>query len=247
MVPSITPLDCGSIRIDKDILTTGVDRGTLVDAPSIPFLVETDTDTVLVDTSYGDPDRMEELHYPCTRENHQTLEAALSREGAAPGDVDTVVLTHLHWDHCYNLELFEHADIYVNRDELEYAIAPIDFQAVPYESKAIGRRPPWLDTHLIPVEGETDICPSVTVFPTPGHAVGHQSVQVEFPDETVVIAGDAIPTYENLEGTDTAEFIPGYSVNTLDWWRSVERITARADRIIPGHEPRVVGRDGFDL
>jgi glyoxylase-like metal-dependent hydrolase (beta-lactamase superfamily II) len=63
--------------------------------------------------------------------------------------------------------------------------------------------------------------------------------------ETVVIAGDAIPTYENLEGKDSMAYIPGYAPNTFDWWESAKRIEERADRIIPGHEPRVVGRDGF--
>jgi glyoxylase-like metal-dependent hydrolase (beta-lactamase superfamily II) len=189
---------------------------------------------------------MAEIHYECSRTPEQTLEGALATEGRSPEDVDTVILTHLHWDHCYNLDLFEHADIFVQREELEYAIAPYGFQAVPYESKSVGLTPPWLDVDLTPLEGETEVSPGVTVFPTPGHAIGHQSVEVESSTETVVLAGDAIATYENLEGTETAEYIPGYSPNTYGWWRSAKRIEERADRILPGHEPELVGRE-FDL
>jgi len=246
MEPTITPMDCGSIRIDKDILTTGVDRGAIIDAPSISFLVETE-EIILIDTSFGNVDRMTELHYECSRNSKQSLESNLTDEGLRPEDVDKVFLTHLHWDHCYNLDLFNQSDIYVPRKELEYAIAPLPFQAQPYEATSIGRTPPWLDKHLFPVEGETELSPGVTVFPTPGHAVGHMSVEVEFSDETVVIAGDAIPTYENLEGTDIMDFIPGYSPNTLKWWCSAEKIAQRADRVIPGHEPTVVDRPSFDV
>lgn len=239
MDPSITPLDCGTLRLDKSILTAGVDRGVEIDTPSISFLIEGE-ETILVDTSYGDADRMTELHGECKRTPEQTLEGALRTTDVKPEEVNTVILTHLHWDHCYNLDLFKHADIYVQRRELEYAIAPYDLHAVPYESKSIGREPPWLDIDLQPLEGETRLTDNVAVFPTPGHSVGHQSVTVDVDGETVVIAGDAVPTFENLEGTDTAEFIAGYSANSLDWWRSAEEVVSRADRVLPGHEPSIL-------
>lgn len=238
MSVSVTPLDCGRISLDRSILTAGRGRGETFDAPSISFLVEAER-TILVDTSFGDPERMTELHYPCSRTDDQTVTAALDGAGCTPTEVDDVVLTHLHWDHCYNLELFEHAEIYVQREELEYAIAPYGLHAVPYEAKSVGRTPPWLDVDLTPLEGETRLTDSVSVFPTPGHAVGLQSVAVEDGSETVIVAGDAIPTYENLEGTDQMEFVPGYAASALDWWRSARTIVERADRVLPGHDPAV--------
>ena len=207
----------------------------MVDAPSITYLIEGD-ETILVDTSYGDPERMSELHYECRREPDETMAGALALHDYEPADIDTVVLTHLHWDHCYNLELFEDAELLVQRRELEYAIAPYNVHAIPYESKAIGRTPPWLEHDLTAIEGEVEISPGVTVFPTPGHTIGHMSVEVQDGDETVVAAADAIPTFENLEGTETSEYIASYSMNTLDWWRSANEIDERADRILPGHE-----------
>lgn len=236
---SVTPLHCGTISLDKSILTAGRGRGEVIDAPSIAFLIEGER-TILVDTSFGDPERMTELHYPCSRTADQTLPAALDDAGCSPEEVDDVILTHLHWDHCYNLDLFEGATVYVQRRELEYAIAPYDLHAVPYEAKSVGRRPPWLDEDLTPVEGETQLTDGVTVFPTPGHAVGHQSVAVEDGNETVVVAGDAIPTDENLEGTDDMAFVPGFAANALEWWQSAREISQRADRVLPCHEPRLI-------
>ncbi len=239
MAPTVTPLHCGTVHLDKSILTAGVDRGEVIPAPSIVFLIE-GPETILVDTSFGDPDRMSTLHYPCERGADQTLAAALDRHCLTARDIDTVVLTHLHWDHCYNLERFEDADILVSRTELEYAIAPYDMHAVPYESKAIGRTPPWLSVPLEPIEGETSIGPGVTAFPTPGHAVGHQSVAVETDVGTVVVAGDAIPTYENLRGSDQAAYITGTNVDAIAWWQSARAIERRADHVLPGHDPTIL-------
>jgi glyoxylase-like metal-dependent hydrolase (beta-lactamase superfamily II) len=236
---SITPLDCGTISLDKSILTAGRGRGEVIDAPSLAFLIEGDR-TMLVDTSFGDSDRMTELHYPCSRTNDQTVDAALEDAGCRPAEVDDVILTHLHWDHCYNLDQFENATIHVQRRELEYAIAPYDLHAIPYEAKSVGRRPPWLDVELTPVDGEMKLTDNVSVFPTPGHAVGHQSVAISNGSEIIVIAGDAIPTDENLEGTEDMEFIPGYNVNALEWWQSAREIDSRADRVLPCHEPRLI-------
>lgn len=239
MASTVTPLHCGTVHLDKSILTDGVDRGQVIPAPSMAFLIQ-GPDTILVDTSFGDPERMSTLHYPCDRDDDQTLAAGLGRHGLAVDDIDTVVLTHLHWDHCYNLDRFEHADILVSRTELAYAIAPYDMHAVPYESKAIGRTPPWLSVALEPIEGETQIGADVTAFPTPGHAVGHQSIAVETEVGTVVVAGDAIPTFENLEGTAHAAYVPGTNVDTFAWWHSAQKIERRADVILPGHEPAIL-------
>jgi len=239
MAPTVTPYCCGRMTMDRSILVAG-ETGVTIDAPSIVYLIEAD-ETILVDTSFGVLDRMDELHpeFDCRRREDQTPEAVLDRAGYRPGDVDAVVLTHLDWDHCYNLEPFD-AEVYVQRRELEYAIAPYPMHARRYDAKSLGREPPWLSVDVTPIEGETDICPGVTAFPTPGHTVGHQSLAVETDGGTTVVAADAIPTFENREGTADAPFRRGLAMNDFEWWESAHRVVDRADRVLPGHEWGIV-------
>jgi len=220
------------MTLDKSILVSG-ERGVDIEAPSIVYLVEAE-ETLLVDTGFGDVERMAELHpgFDCRRREDQTLTAILDSEGYRPADINAVVLTHLDWDHCYNLELFE-AEVYVQHRELEYAIAPYPMHADRYEAKSLGREPPWLTVDLTPLDGETDICPGVTAFPTPGHTPGHQSLAVETDDGTTVIAADAVPTYENLAGDP---YRRGLAMDDIEWWHSAREVDDRAGRILPGHE-----------
>lgn len=124
MSPRVTPLCCGSIAMDAGVVFAG--ESEQVEVPSTVFLIEA-TETILVDTSFGDPERMTETHpgFECHRAPDQRLRHVLDTEGYAPADIDTVVLTHLDWDHCHNLEPFaESTDVVVQREELSYAADP---------------------------------------------------------------------------------------------------------------------------
>lgn len=248
MEHTVTPLHCGTITLDKSILTTQVDSGVPVAAPSICYLVDgpSAVEPILVDTSFGDVDLMADLQpaFDCRRPNGHTVEDRLAANDYSAADIETVLLTHLHWDHCYNLDLFEAStDIYVGREELEYAIAPYPMHAGGYDAKSLGREPPWLDVHLEPLEGEVELAPGVTVFPTPGHTIGHLSLAVETADGTTVVAADAVPTFENLEGSANAPYIRGLAVDDFAWWHSAQEVDERADVVLPGHEWEILGVD----
>ena len=48
----------------------------------------------------------------------------LAARGLSPRDIDTVVMTHTHWDHLLNADVFEHAEFVVHKDERAYAREP---------------------------------------------------------------------------------------------------------------------------
>jgi glyoxylase-like metal-dependent hydrolase (beta-lactamase superfamily II) len=235
MTPTVTPRCCGSFVVDAGLLVAGAEG--VVEAPSIVYLIDAE-ETILVDAGFGPVELMADLHpsYECHRERGQELDAILADEGYAPADVDAVVLSHLDWDHCYNLDAFDDADttVYVQREELAYAVAPYPMHADRYEATSLGREPPWLTVDLTALSGETELCPGVTAFPTPGHTVGHQSVAVDEGDGTTVVAVDAIQTFENVP--DDGDPVPGLPMDDRAWWESAGEVLDRADRILPGHE-----------
>jgi glyoxylase-like metal-dependent hydrolase (beta-lactamase superfamily II) len=117
------------------------------------------------------------------------LVEALAAHGLAPEQIDTVFVSHLHWDHIENIDLFRHAEILVPRLEFEYAAAirPSDWGTPPYAREMLhGMRIALLD------EREQEIFPGVRTIPLPGHSVGLQGLVVKAEDGDLVLASDAL-------------------------------------------------------
>lgn len=95
--------------------------------PVMAFLIETEDGYILYDTgsnpeamtSYW-PKNLQEI-YPLYQKPEERLENQLALCGVKPEDVKTVVISHMHLDHAGGLYLFPHADIYVPKQDYEYA------------------------------------------------------------------------------------------------------------------------------
>lgn len=227
----MTPLHAGTLSLDMDVLAVGVDPGTVVAAPAIAYLVEgpSGVEPLLVDVSFGDGDRVAERwgEYEPRQPPGGGLEAQLAARGYATDDVETVVLSHLDWDHCENLAPFAGADVLVQRAELEARRASLD----PDDE------PAWTRIDLTPLDGETELAPGLVAFPTPGHTVGHQSLAVETAGGTTVAAADAVICFANLDDRTGEPVTRGVVFHDEDaWFRSAEAVVERADTVLPGHE-----------
>ncbi len=159
-----------------DLVLTGYSVGT--DQGGISFCTVTlvrGRQNILVDTGHHG--------------RRQALLAALADRGLKPQDIHTVVLTHAHWDHSQNIDLFPSARIAIHPMEVEYAANPHprDFGTARYFVHTLRGREVQ---HV--VEG-TRLEEGVSIVETPGHTRGHVSVLVETPGGTVAISGDALP------------------------------------------------------
>ena len=111
-------------------------------------------------------------------------------EALIPRDVACVINTHLHFDHCGGNRLFPGVPIYVQRIERETARKP--GYTIPEWVEFEGAR-------YVELDGEAEVAAGVSVFPTPGHTPGHQSVRVETDEGLVVLAGDVAYTWEAFD------------------------------------------------
>jgi len=158
----------------------------------------------------------------------------LDRLGLAPGDVDLVVLSHLHYDHAGGAHLFPKSELVVQKDEYSYAHYPASFFAPFYYRKNFDL--PGYRWRLL--DGDTELAPGLTALRTDGHTPGHQSLLVQLPRTgPVILTADACYWLEHAQ----RQRVPGVVWNPTLALHSIKRITTLARllgaRIFPGHDP----------
>ena len=152
--------------------------------------------TLLVDCGCGDKALVGD-YYPIERPKGDLLDD-LARQGVTPEQIDIVILTHLHGDHCgwatravggryagintpYDaadlVPTFPRARYYVQRAEYEAAMRPNERTRNTYFPE--NYQPLLAQGVLTLLDGDADILPGVRVVSTPGHSEGHQSVILE--------------------------------------------------------------------
>lgn len=227
------------LAAEKSNFTYQMDQGVKIESPILMFFIEGAESNILVDTGGSDPEWAAKHHHPLERRPEEEPLAALRSLGVEPGDVDLIINTHLHWDHCFNNRLFPRARVLVQEAEMRYAIAPLDCQALFYESQAVGLTPSWLQSleRIHAVRGETQLEEGISLVPLPGHTLGSQGVLVQLTNGPCLLAGDNCPLFENWEGNQTQDHIPpGIHVNLTDCYDSFALMEKITDRILPGHD-----------
>ena len=198
-----------------DMLLQGFSLGT--DQGNIGFcgvtLIE-GTKRILVDVAH-------------TGRRRLLLEALQSR-GLTPGDIDYVFLTHSHWDHMLNIDLFPNARVLIHPKEREYCKNPHtdDWATHRYASMV-------LETHQLQEvrEGE-EIDDGVTVLETPGHSRGSMALLIKSSVGTAAVCGDALPN-----GLSVRSGMPRLVFwDTNEAKTSIRKLMDAASIFYPGHD-----------
>jgi glyoxylase-like metal-dependent hydrolase (beta-lactamase superfamily II) len=232
----ILALDTGSSMLERSMLTYTRGFGELVSVPRVMWVLRGPT-TVVIDTSVPRTGSAAEfIGEDFSRTPGQDPRNALAAAGVDPHDVEFVLLTHLHWDHAGNCDLFPEATVLVQEAELRYAIAPGRFFRRSFLSPLGGWGvPPYVVPNLDVVKGAATIAPGLRVEPAPGHTPGSQAVVVSTDHGVFAIAGDAVTTYENVED----DIPPGFHTSVDEAVESIDRLAALADSLLPSHDQAV--------
>lgn len=168
---------------------------------------------------------------------------ALRSLGITPERIDTVIATHLHWDHAGNVRKFPAARFHAQECEMQYAYGPCMCHPLlrrPYDvEQACDFVRLLYEDRLVLHAGEAEIAPGISVRRLPGHTPGLQSVTVETQRGTVVLASDAAHFYDNFELRRPFPVVTDMSAY-LDSLVQLERLAGGKDRLIPGHDPAVM-------
>lgn len=149
---------------------------------------------------------------------------ALDTAGVDPGDVERVLLTHLHFDHCENLDLFENATVYVYEPEL----ARVEAGEFDWATSHFVRK--RLDEFDVKTFTEGELVAGVDAIHTPGHVEHHVSFVVD-DDMTYGLTGDAVKNVrEFATRRPTTLWDDDVASDTLDV------LAERLDFVVPGHD-----------
>ncbi len=169
-------LDSGTLVIDQSHITWNVGCGTPVRFPVYSVLIEHPDGLFMFDSGYDLElvNAMLPFEQP-EQTPEQTIPAQLAKCGFEPKDVDALINSHLHFDHCGGNKHLVNATTYLHHEELREARTPEPFERLGYADKSFDH--PSAKFELL--EGDIDFADGIHLFYTPGHTIGHYSLLVE--------------------------------------------------------------------
>ena len=215
------------------------DDGTFEPGLMVPvpiWFIEGEDSNILIDTGLGDCEEIMRLQYQygidyvARKSKEQEVVNGLKAKGLNPEDIDTVVLTHLHFDHIGNTELFKKAHFFVQAAEIPMLISPPKFATFYYREWS--HKITSISDRLTPIEGNWKLTKNIELIRVGGHSPGQVAVFVQTAKGRICIASDFLYNYSNLRH----EWPIGPVWNMEEWIRGLRFIKAEADIIVPNHD-----------
>jgi len=159
-----------------------------------------------------------------------------------PGQVRDVIVTHMHWDHAGNHDLFPNARYHVQDEEMAYATGRCmchKMLRVPFsEADVVSMVRKTFAYRVEFHDGVEELAPGITVHKIGGHSKGLQCVRVKTRRGFVVVASDCCHLYSHLD--EGRVFPITYSVgDTLEGYKTLLKLSSSRHHMVPGHDPLV--------
>jgi glyoxylase-like metal-dependent hydrolase (beta-lactamase superfamily II) len=201
------------------------------------WLIEGPKQTILVDTGCDAEDMKRAEGRGIIWENILSFEQSLKKYGLTPRDIDIVIITHLHPDHCLNSPKCTRAKLIVQQQELKFALKPHPLFARNYNQSLLQK----LDYQV--VKGSYQVCDGIEVFLTPGHTVGTQSVRINTEKGETIITGFCCDKENFFPEGSTGVTIMTIHSNPFQAYQSMMKIKRGKAIIIYNHDTMYGGME----
>ena len=196
--------------------------------------------TILVDTGFDRAEaklRGRKLDY--------APQEVLKLIGVEAESVETVIVSHLHYDHAGTLDLYPAARFHIQEAEIAYATGPCmceDAMRKPFTADHVCSLVKKVYSGRVQFhDGDGELAPGITVHKTAGHSKGLQCVRVATANGPVVLASDAAHLYENMDRRKPFSITIDVE-ETLRTYTRLEQLAGDRARVVPGHDPLVLKR-----
>lgn len=204
------------------------------------ILVRTGRENIVIETGIGEhfDAKFNDIY---AVDHSPNLIADLSRHGLGPEDVDIVINSHLHFDHCgWNtrrdgermVPTFPRARYYVQRGEWEHALEPNERDRASYIAEFFQAA----ESQTVLLDGDQEILPGIRVQVTPGHTRDLQVVWIESGGHRACFVSDLVPTAAHL----AYPWIMSFDLYPLETLASKHRILPELVRdqviVVFGHD-----------
>ena len=202
------------------------------------WLARSESKTWVIDTGFN-----QQAANKRKREFLRSPAEGLKLLGVDAAQAEDVIITHMHYDHIGNFDLFPKAQFHLQDSEMDYATGR--YMATPFFSHAFE-----VDEVVAMVrnvykgrvsfyDGDVELAPNISLHHVGGHTKGLQVVRLWTRSGWLVLASDASHYAANMnEGrpfpivVDVAQMIDG--------WDKIRTLVDDPSRIIPGHDPQVM-------
>lgn len=201
------------------------------------WVLSNGTKTIVVDTGYDEVEGRRR-----GRPILQDPAAQLAGFGIDPQTVETVVITHLHYDHAGSLNRFPKARFHLQAAEMAYATGPCmchDTLRMPFTYAHVAEMLHKVYSgRVVFHDGDAEIAPGVTVHRIGGHSRGLMAVRVLTREGWLCLASDASHFYENFLREKPFPIVVDVA-DMLSGFRRIRHLSGRIEHVVPGHDPLV--------
>ena len=167
---------------------------------------------------------------------------ALKAIGVDPDKVETVIITHMHYDHAGTAASFPNAEFVLQEREVAYCTGKAMRYPATRGSFDVVHVKDVIDANFQSrvkfVDGDREILPGISVHLIGGHSGGLQVVRVATKDGPLVLASDSAHFYDTVAEHNPFPIIVNLP-EMVAGWETLFELGAPSERIVPGHDPLV--------